>query len=280
MAPAALFDRVYGGIDAAVTRVVGAMGLYGLATEVPGLDPHDYVSAAGQAVESAFDTGCLPEIVGAVLSVPFDQYYDHDPFETEPARTQIMANDVGNVAVDSPVFLVQGTADTTVVPQRTRDLFDRMCGVGQSTTLLEVDGANHGNIAGRAFVQIHDWLRARLDGVPADNGCPPGSGPTEARFPAGFCDKLDLIGPSMGLDRAGVVRFGIEVFRTADPADHPGTLPVNEGPCVVPVEWDPAEVEGVRAIARAWDVDLGTLHHAGGRIVMRIIYALAMQGRR
>lgn len=281
MAPAAMFDRVYGGIDVAVTRVVGAMGLYGLATEHPELDPHDYVSEAGQAAEATLDSGCLPEIILAILGVPLDEYYDHDPIETEPARSLVLANDVGNVAVDAPVFLVQGTADTTVVPERTRDLFDRMCGVGQSTRLLEVEGADHGNVAGRAFVQIRDWLQARLDGVPAEDGCPAGSGPTRARFSAELCQKLDLIGPSMGLDRAGVVRFGIDVFRTLDPADHPAAdIPVDHGPCVVDVAWDPSEEEAIRDLARTWGMDVGTLHHAGGRIVLRIIYALAMQGRR
>ena len=93
--------------------------------------------------------------------------------------------------------------------------------------------------------------------------------------------KLDLIGPSMGLDRAGVVRFGIDVFRTLDPADHPAAdIPVDHGPCVVDVAWDPSEEEAIRDLARTWGMDVGTLHHAGGRIVLRIIYALAMQGRR
>ncbi len=172
MAPAAMLDRVYDGIDPFVTRVVGAMALYGLATENPDLVPSDYVSVAGRSIESVFDTGCTSEITDAVLSVPFDGYYAVDPRVTEPARSIVLANDVGNVAVASPVLLVQGTADVVVPVPRTRDLFARMCDAGQVTEYLEVEGADHGNVGSVAHASIRSWLQARLDGAPATTTCP------------------------------------------------------------------------------------------------------------
>ena len=44
-----MFDRSYGGIDPFVASVVGAMALYGGATEHPDLVPDDYVTPAAAA---------------------------------------------------------------------------------------------------------------------------------------------------------------------------------------------------------------------------------------
>ena len=177
LAPAAMFGRTYGGIDRFVTRVVGAMALYGGATEYPEIDPNDYVGPEGAAAASVMQTGCLGEIIPAVLGVPFEKFYVHDPIRTEPARSIAMANDVGRAKVDAPLFLVQGTADTTVVPARTRDLFARLCTHGQVTRYLEVAGADHGNVLSRALTEIQAWLAARLAGEPAASSCPAPTGP-------------------------------------------------------------------------------------------------------
>lgn len=176
LAPAAMFENSYGS-DALVMRVVGAMALYGAATEHPAIDPNDYVSPAAAAASSAIDTGCLNDIAAAFLSVPFDQFYVHDPAVTEPARSILMGNDVGRTRVDAPLMLVQGTADTTVVPQRTRDLFARLCTTGQTTDYLEVPGAGHGDVIVKALPQIQAWMADRLAGAPAPSSCPPPSGP-------------------------------------------------------------------------------------------------------
>jgi pimeloyl-ACP methyl ester carboxylesterase len=171
-APAAMFDRTYGGIDAFVTRVVGAMSLYGVATEHPDLDPDDYVTPAAAAASSVLDTGCLSEITAAFLAIPLDEFYRHDPAVTEPARSIAMANDVGWFRVDAPLLLVQGTADAIVVPQRTRDLFARLCAQGQVTRFVEVAGAGHNDVLARAGSDVVTWMSDRLAGRTAATSCP------------------------------------------------------------------------------------------------------------
>ncbi len=173
LAPGAMFDRDYGGVDVFVKRVVTAMGLYGASTEYPGIDPDDYVTPAVAAVAGVVDTGCLPEITAAFLGVPFDGFWAHDPIETEPARSVFLANDVGRVRVDAPVLVVQGTEDTTVVPERTDDLVERMCGTGQVLSHLVVPGAGHQDIGTRSATEVRAWMEARLRGEPAPSTCPP-----------------------------------------------------------------------------------------------------------
>jgi hypothetical protein len=167
-----MFDRTYGSLDELVARVVGAMGLLGLTTEHPEVVLSDYVSPEAMPAFDTMRTECRDAVIGAVLSKPFDAFYIHDPITTEPARSLILANDVGNVRADSPVLLVQGTADVTVFPSRTHDLLTRMCGVGQVTEYVEVPGADHGNVTGMAIDQIEAWLVDRLAGRVAPDSCP------------------------------------------------------------------------------------------------------------
>ncbi len=171
LAPGALFDRSYGGIDEVVVHIVGVMGLYGAASEYPEIHPDDYVSPATAAAAPVIAEQCLDEIVAAFIVIPLDGFYVHDPIETEPARSLILANDVGLVKSDAPVLLVSGTADQTVVVQRVRDLFARFCEIGQVVEYLEIEGATHGDEYQRAATQIEAWLADRLAGEPAINSC-------------------------------------------------------------------------------------------------------------
>ncbi len=174
LAPAALFDRTYGGIDDIVVRIVGVMALYGAATEHPEIDPADYVGPEAAAAAVVLEDKCLGDIISAFLAVPFDTFYLHDPSVTEPARSILLANDVGGVKVDSPLFLISGTADQRVVVQRVRDLFAKLCEAGQVTEYLELDGATHDDEYARAAQQIEAWLADRLAGEPATNSCTDG----------------------------------------------------------------------------------------------------------
>ncbi len=171
LAPAAIFDRTYGALDEIVVRIVGVMALYGAAAEHPEIDPADYVGPATAAAARVLEEGCLNEIIAAFLPVPANTFYLHHPLETEPARSILLANDVGGVGVDSPLFLVSGTADQRVVVERVRDLLAKLCEAGQVTEYLEIEGATHDDEYARAAEQIERWLAERLAGDPASNSC-------------------------------------------------------------------------------------------------------------
>jgi pimeloyl-ACP methyl ester carboxylesterase len=171
LAPAALFDRSYGGIDTIVAHIVGIMGLYGAASEHPEIELDDYVSAEGALAAQVIEDSCLDDITLALIAVPIDRFYDHHPLETEPAKSLFLANDVGGVRVDSPLLLVGGTADDRVVIERVRDLLDKLCDVGQVTEYLEIEGANHGNEYALAADRIEAWFAERLSGTAAIDSC-------------------------------------------------------------------------------------------------------------
>lgn len=172
LAPAAMLDRVYNPIDEIVTHIVGVMALYGATSEHPEIDPDDYVSQQTAATaEAVLPTGCVGEITNAFLQIPPDQFYIHDPTQTEPARSIMLANDVGNVAVDAPLLLVSGTADTRVFIERSRDLFARLCTTGQVTEYTEYEGATHDDIGVHSAAQVTGFLQSRLAGDTPTNTC-------------------------------------------------------------------------------------------------------------
>lgn len=172
LAPAAMLDRTYNPIDRIVANIVGVMALYGSVSEHPEIHPLDYVSAQTDAVaQSVLPTGCLDAIIPAFLTVPPDQFYVHDPAQTEPARSLLLANDVGNVAVASPVLLLQGTQDARVFVERTRDLEVRLCSTGQVNEYVEYPGATHDDIVPLATPRITAWLQGRLAGAAAADTC-------------------------------------------------------------------------------------------------------------
>ncbi len=172
LAPAALFDRTYPGtVDPIVAHIVGVMGFYGASVEHPDIVFEDYVSPAGVEAAQIIEEECLDAIINRLLTVPMDAFYTHHPLETEPARSILLENDVGGVAVDSPLLLVGGTADERVVIERVRDLLDVLCDVGQVTEYLEIEGATHGNEYALAADRIEDWFAERLRGEAPLDSC-------------------------------------------------------------------------------------------------------------
>jgi hypothetical protein len=59
-----------------------------------------------------------------------------------------------------------------VVPERTRDLFARLCATGQVTEYSEYDGAGHQDIGTASAAQVTAWVADRFaDEAPTDS-CP------------------------------------------------------------------------------------------------------------
>jgi hypothetical protein len=173
-APGAVFDQVYGGVDPLVTLVITFMMLYGAEGEHPEIDVDDYVGPAAAAPAQVLRTGCLGNIIPAVLAVPRDQLFVNDPSTTEPARSVLLSNDVGRSMGAAPLLVVVGTADQTVVIERSRELLARLCAAGQVTAYTEYEGATHDDIGRHAIDEVMAWMAERVLAVDAPDECPPG----------------------------------------------------------------------------------------------------------
>ena len=176
LAPGAMLDRVYGGIDPIVTAILTMMGMVGGAGEHPEIDPADYFTDEALAASDIFETGCLDAITEALIPIAAAGAFTADPRQTEPARSILLANDVGEVAVPGvPLYVASGTRDDRVVIERVQDLFARLCAAGQTTELQVVEGADHGSIIPAVADQVTMFLQAALAGEEPVDSCPDGS---------------------------------------------------------------------------------------------------------
>lgn len=56
-----------------------------------------------------FRTGCLDEIMNAMLAIPADTFYAHDPLTTDPARSMLLKLDQpGLIATPTPSSSLRG----------------------------------------------------------------------------------------------------------------------------------------------------------------------------
>ncbi|MEI2637418.1 MAG: lipase family protein [Microthrixaceae bacterium] len=173
LAPAAMLDRVYGGIDPIVTNILTMMALYSGTSEHPDLVAADYMTPEALTASKIFETDCLDGITNALIPVGISGPFSSDPRETEPARRELLANDVGHVAVEGvPLLLISGTTDDRVVIERARDLYDRLCGVSQVTEFHVIEGADHNGAVTQSESLVRTWLKDRLDGERPTNSCP------------------------------------------------------------------------------------------------------------
>ncbi len=94
-----------------------------------------------------------------------------DLASAEPWRSLYVRNTPGAPPSDVPVFLAQGSADTTILPALTAGYMQRLCKAGDTVHLLTIEGVNHHFIAREASGQAVDWIADRFAGKPAPNDC-------------------------------------------------------------------------------------------------------------
>lgn len=162
IAPGVDIDTDYG-VDEELMDVLTMMQLYGGGTEHDDIDVSDYFTAEATRGAEVFRTGCVDEIVFELTAAVADGPFEVDPWSTEPAESMLRENQVGTRAVtDTPVLLVSGTADRTVVAERVADFFDKLCAAGQPAAIREIRGADHGSVIPRAYDQIARFLEQNL----------------------------------------------------------------------------------------------------------------------
>jgi acetyl esterase/lipase len=170
-APGSNLTELFPGDTELVADVVTVLGLYGMAEDHPQVHPEDYVTPLTAEKVKVMDTGCLGEVGLAIASIPPDQVFTHNPRTTEPARSVALANDPGHARTAAPILLVQGTADTTVVPARTEKLRGQLCALHEPVAEVIVPGGTHDTGIVLAKPQIGAWLADRFANAPAPTSC-------------------------------------------------------------------------------------------------------------
>ncbi len=134
------------------------------------LDVADVLSPAIIDKLDLLETGCtdvyFPEF-GAVSGAPGIV----DPMTLDAWAATLSANDAGQVEMEMPLLVVQGSADG-VVPQSLNDLFTAdACAAGTTLQYTVRDGADHGSIVPLSVPEVLSWMTTVLAGTPAPSNC-------------------------------------------------------------------------------------------------------------
>jgi pimeloyl-ACP methyl ester carboxylesterase len=99
------------------------------------------------------------------------QFLKADPTEIEPWRGIMQKNTPGQAAAGAPVFIAQGTADTTVRPEITKQFAVTLCKQGTRVRFVSLPGVSHTFAAKNSAGQALAWMSDRFRGVPAPSDC-------------------------------------------------------------------------------------------------------------
>ena len=94
-----------------------------------------------------------------------------DPTETEPWRGIMLRNTPGQAPAGAPVFIAQGTADTTVRPEITKQFGEHLCKQGTRVMFVELPGVTHTFAAKNSAHTALAWMGERFRGAPAPSSC-------------------------------------------------------------------------------------------------------------
>jgi pimeloyl-ACP methyl ester carboxylesterase len=119
-----------------------------------------------------------------IQSLPQFEHIEHDerplqherflkinPTKVEPWRSMMEHNSPGQEPAGAPVFIAQGTADTTVNPEITTRFGEALCAQGTPVSFIRLPGVTHTFAARDSAGAALAWMTARFEGVPAPSDC-------------------------------------------------------------------------------------------------------------
>ena len=83
----------------------------------------------------------------------------------------MVRNSPGQAPAGAPVFIAQGTADTTVDPHVTKRFAKALCAQGVRVTFVELPGVSHIFVARDSAPTAIRWMNDRFKGAPAPSSC-------------------------------------------------------------------------------------------------------------
>ena len=94
-----------------------------------------------------------------------------DPTTLPAWRTLMEQNSPGRGAQKAPVFIAQGTGDTTVNPAVTLRFAKQLCAAGTPVVIKMLKGVSHSFAAEKSSYQAITWITDRFKGRPPPSNC-------------------------------------------------------------------------------------------------------------
>jgi len=127
-----------------------------------------YRTMARDCIESVADFVALEQ---AERPLETRRFLKANPTKTQPWEGIMKRNTPGKRRQTAPVFLAQGTADTIVRPEITKQFGNHLCKQGARVMFVEMPGVSHTFAAKESVSTALKWMDDRFRGVPAPSVC-------------------------------------------------------------------------------------------------------------
>jgi len=140
---------------------LATMIVQGTTTASKNVDPNKLLTPQVQQFYPLLDQTCLPQLgqtrrLGGIAPADMLTKANKGPIY------RVLDGENPAVTTDAPVFLAQGTADTTVFPQFTTQLSNELKGLGDQVRYQMFHGVDHGHIVSAAEPDVLPWFENRL----------------------------------------------------------------------------------------------------------------------
>lgn len=162
-------NKAGGGTDLTAMTLISWSRLFGLPL-------NDLVDPSRLPIVRKVASDCI-QTVGEFLQIARDAkplasgFLKADPTKLPRWRAIMDRNTPGRTRQAVPVFIAQGTADTTVYPSITRSFVAHLCRQGARVRFKQYTGVSHAFIGRDAARDAISWMAARFAGQPAPNTC-------------------------------------------------------------------------------------------------------------
>ena len=141
---------------------LATMIVQGTTTASPKVDPNKVLSPQVLRFYPLLDQTCLPQVaqprrLGGIA--PADMLR---PEANKNPLYRVLDGENPDVTTAAPVFLAQGTADTTVFPQFTTQLSNELKALGDQVRYQQFHGVDHGAVVSAAEPDVLPWFEKRL----------------------------------------------------------------------------------------------------------------------
>jgi acetyl esterase/lipase len=127
-----------------------------------------FEKTARDCIESVAEFEAIEKDEGPLKSGPFLKV---DPAKTDPWKAIMLRNTPGQAPAGAPVFIAQGTADTTVEPEITKRFGEALCAQGVRVSFVPLPGVTHTFAARDSANAALSWMTERFRGAPAPSSC-------------------------------------------------------------------------------------------------------------
>jgi len=97
-------------------------------------------------------------------------YLKSPPWQTEPWKTLLKQNTLGETRTPAPVFIAQGSADQIVHPPITAAFARHLCGMGEKVDYRVYSGVGH-DAGAQSAPDVVKWIADRFAGKPPPTTC-------------------------------------------------------------------------------------------------------------